>query len=516
MENKISNNKRIAKNTAFLYMRMLIILFISFFTSRVILQSLGVVDYGIYNVVGGVVAMFSFFNAALSGATGRFLSYEIGVGNKEKLRKTFQTALTIHILIGLLIVVLIETIGLWYVKNKLNVPIDRLDSAVIVFHISALTCFLNIIQVPFNASITSHEKMSAFAYISILDALMKLSIAYLLYMFCGDRLILYAILLMSSIIIVNFIYIVYCKKKFKECSFSFQIDKSIMLPMLKFSGWDLYGNLSVMVRSQGLNILQNYFFGPIVNASTAVANTVLNAIMGFTDNFLIAVRPQIVKQYATQQYESFQKLVFNSSRYSYFLLLLTTLPLLIEAQYVMELWLKEVPQYAVVFCQLSIINNWISILFRSVVISVNATGQVKQISLINGTIYILVLPISYIMLKQGYGPTLPFILNIIFLFIGHTFFTMFIVVKRIMPFFKIGSFFKGVLFKCLIVTLMSIPIPILFHILMSDGFFRFIIVGFISLLWAAFVIYYFGIEGEDRKHLHQFIISKYQSSFKKY
>lgn len=501
------NNKRIVKNTAFLYIRMLILLFISFFTSRVILQSLGVIDYGIYNVVGGVVAMFSFFNAALSGATGRFLSYELGIGNKEKLKNTFQSAVAIHVFVGILITILIESIGFWYVKNKLNVPIDRLNAAIIVFHISAITCFLNIIQVPFNASITSHEKMSAFAYISILDAIMKLGIAYLIFMFVGDKLIMYAVLLMCSTIIINLIYIIYCKKNFEECSISLQFNKSIVFPMLKFSAWDLYGNLSVMVRSQGLNILQNYFFGPVVNASTAVANTVLNAIMGFTDNFLTAVRPQIIKQYATKQYEAFQKLVFNSSRYSYFLLLITTVPLLIEAEYVMGLWLKEVPQYAVIFCQLSIINNWISILFRSVVISINATGQVKQISIINGTIYILVLPVSYIMLKLGYGPVIPFVLNILFLFIGHTIFTM-LIVKRIMPFFKIKLFFLNVMFKCLMVTVVSIILPFCIHILMEDGFFRFLIVCILSVLWSFGLIYFWGIDGDERTVLHNFIKTK--------
>ena len=508
------NNKRIAKNTAFLYIRMLIMLFISFFTSRVILQSLGVVDYGIYNVVGGVVAMFSFFNAALSGATGRFLSYEIGVGNKLKLKNTFQSAVVIHIFIGFLIIILIETIGLWYVKNKLNVPIERLDAAIIVFHISAITCFLNIIQVPFNASITSHERMSAFAYISILDALIKLGIAYILYIFAGDRLVLYAILLMCSVIIINLLYIIYCKKNFDECSFSLQIDKNIMIPMLKFSSWDLYGNLSVMVRSQGLNILQNYFFGPIVNASSAIANTVLNAIMGFTDNFLTAVRPQIIKQYATKQYESLQKLVFNTSRYSFFLLLLTTLPLLFETKYAMGLWLKEVPEYAVVFCQLSIINNWVSILFRSIVTSINATGQVKLISIVNGTIYILVLPVSYIMLKYGYGPTIPFILNIIFLFIGHVIFTM-IIVRKLMPFFQIYRFFNEVLLKCLLITLISIPVPLLLYYFMQESILRFIIVSLASIVWTSIIIYFVGISNEERKLFIKLVLSRILKSYNK-
>lgn len=502
-----SNSQRIAKNTAFLYIRMLLMLFVSFFTSRVILQSLGVVDYGIYNVVGGVVSMFSFFNAALSGATARFLSFELGTGNKERLKRTFSSALAIHIVLGIIIVLLIETIGLWFVYNKLNVPEDRLHAAVIVFHISTLTCFLNIMQVPFNASITSHEKMSAFAYISIWDALAKLGVAYALYMFSGDRLILYGCLLVSTTILTNFIYISYCRRNFEECRLSLEVDKSIALPMLKFSGWDLYGNFSVMVRSQGLNVLQNLYFGPIVNASTAVANTVLNAIMGFTDNFLTAIRPQIIKQYAAQQYESFQRLVINSSRYSYYLLLITTLPLLIEAEYAMGIWLKEVPQYAVVFCQLSIVNNWISILYRSIVISISATGQVKRISIINGTIYLLVLPASYIMLEMGFGPTVPFILNIIFLFVGHTVFSM-LTVKKLIPFFEIKGFFRSVLFKCSIVTAIAVPLPLIVHSILPTTFLRFILVCSIAIIWTALIIYIIGIGTNERKTLKSLIMNK--------
>ena len=502
-----SNNKRIVKNTVFLYIRMLLMLFISFFTSRVILQSLGVVDYGIYNVVGGVVAMFSFFNVALSGATARFLSFELGAGDTAKLKRTFTSSLTIHIVLGIFIVLLLESIGLWFMYNKLNVPADRFYSALIVFHISVLTCFFNIVQVPFNASITSHEKMSAFAYISIYDAIVKLVIVYALYIFKGDRLILYAILLMFATLTTNFIYIVYCYKHFQECRFLLGFDKEISLPILKYSSWDLFGNFSIMVRGQGLNVLQNLFFGPVVNASTGVANTVLAAIMGFTENFLTAVRPQIIKQYAVKNYEYFQKLVVNSAKYSFYLLLVTTLPLIIEADYAMGIWLEEVPQYAVIFCQLSIINNWISIIYRPIVISISATGQVRRISIINGTIYLLVLPTTYIFLKLGYGPTTPFILNILFLFVGHTIFSM-LIVKKQLPFFEISSFFKCVLLKCSIVVLVSVPVPVLLHFYMVDSLIRFILVCIVSVFWTSFVLYTLGIGINERITLHNFIKNK--------
>ena len=267
------------------------------------------------------------------------------------------------------------------------------------------------------------------------------------------------------------------------------------------------GNFSVMVRSQGLNVLQNLYFGPIVNSSTAVANTVLNALMGFTDNFLTAIRPQIIKQYAAKQYDYFQNIVINSSKYSYYLLLFTTLPLLIEAEYAMGVWLKEVPQYAVIFCQLSIINNWISILYRSIVISISATGQVKRISIINGTIYLLVLPVSYIMLEIGFGPTIPFILNIIFLFIGHTVFSM-ITIKKLIPFFSLQSFYRSVLFRCTIISSIAISLPLLLHEILSYGFLRFIVVCITSLVWAAITIYIIGMNSSERKTLINFVKNK--------
>lgn len=506
-QNTQANNKRIVKNTAFLYLRMLLMLFISFFTSRIVLQSLGIVDYGIYNVVGGVVAMFSFFNSALSGATARFLSFELGTGDTNKLKRTFASALTIHIGLGIFIVLLLETIGLWFMYNKLNVPTDRLGSAIIVFHISALTCFFNIIQVPFNASVTSHEKMSAFAYISIYDAIVKLLIVYALYVFAGDRLILYAILLMCTTLTTNLIYFVYCYRNFQECRLSISLDKAISIPILKYSGWDLYGNLSVMVRGQGLNVLQNLFFGPVVNASTGVANTVLAAIMGFTENFLTAVRPQIIKQYAARNYDYFQKMVVNSAKYSFYLLLVTTLPLIIEADYAMGIWLKEVPQYAVIFCQLSIINNWISIIYRPIVISITATGEVRRISFINGTTYLLVLPATYVLLKLGYGPTTPFLLNIFFLFIGHTIFSM-LTVKKQLPFFEVARFFKSVLLKCTIVILVSVPVPALLHHCMDDSLARFITVCTVSVIWTCITLYSIGIGKNERIALRNIINNK--------
>ncbi|WP_163221693.1 MATE family efflux transporter [Bacteroides sp. 214] len=482
-------------------------MFIAFFTSRVVLQSLGIMDYGIYNVVGGLVAMFSFFNSTLSGATTRFLTYELGAGNKDKLANVFRTSFWIHFALGLLIIVLAETIGLWFVYNKLNVPISRFDTTLVVYQLSIVTFFFNILQVPLSASIIAHERMTFFAYIGVFDSLIKLIIAYSLFMSSCDRLILYAFLLFLASLLTIVIHLVYCLNNFEECKFSFRVDKGVAKPMLVYSGWDLYGNFSVMVRSHGLNILQNIFFGPIVNAATGIANTVLNAVMGFAENFLTAIRPQIIKQYASKNYTSFLKLIFNSSRYSFLLLLFTTLPLLIEAEFLLNVWLDKVPEYAVVFVQLSLINNWVSILYRPIVISISATGRVKAISLINGTIYILVLPLSYVLLKMGYGPTTPFILNILLVFFGHTIFTMKIVKKQI-PFFDITSFFFKVVLPSFYIFILIVPLPIFLHCYLNSGWLRFIIVVLTSILVTSFIIYNVALDKEEKNILIEYVCRK--------
>lgn len=507
-QNTSANNKRIVKNTAFLYVRMLLLLFISFFSSRVILQSLGVMDYGIYNVVGGVVTMLSFFNTALSGATSRFLTFELGTGNIDKLKRTFQTSLFIHILLVIIIVVLLETVGLWFVCNKLVLPDERLNVAIIVYQISVFTLVLGIMQVPFSASITSHEKMNAFAYIGIYDAVMKLLIAYLLFIATTDKLVLYALLIALSSLSVSVIYAYYCVKNFPECRLQIKYNKAIFKPMVSYSSWDLIGSMSVIVRGQGTNILQNTFFGPIVNASTGVANTVLNAIMGFTDNFLVAVRPQIVKQYAMGNYDMFESLTVNTARYSYLLLLFTSIPLMFEAEFAMNIWLSEVPQFAVLFCQLSIVNNWVSIMFRPTITAVGATGKIKRLSIYNGLTYMLVIPIAYVMLCMGTGPATPFVLNIILLAIGHSVFSM-TTLKKYAPFFNIKRFYIQVCLYGAFLTLLISLVPGIIHYLMPYGICRFFAVCISSIIWGFIIVYYVGINNEERKMLDAFVERKF-------
>ena len=321
MPDTISNNKRIAKNTVYLYLRMIIQLIVGLYSSRILLQALGVSDYGIYNVVGGVVAMFSFLNGSMATATDRFLAYELGNGeiNQTQMRKVFSTALLIHFVVAFLFLVLCETVGLWYMYNMLVVPTDRFNAALWVFQFSIITGIISIISVPYNATIVAHERMNAFAYIAIVEVTIQLFIAlFLNYTNIGDNLIIYGLLLMISQLIIRLIYGIYCKRHFTEVSGKYLFDKDLCKEMSKFSFWILNGSVAVVGYTQGLNLLLNYFFGPVVNAARGIAVIVQTKMMGFCSNFQMAVNPQIIKLYAEKDYKNMHQLVCSSSLFSFF------------------------------------------------------------------------------------------------------------------------------------------------------------------------------------------------------
>lgn len=502
-----SNNKRIAKNTLLLYFRMFFTLVVGLYTSRVVLSVLGVTDYGIYNVVGGVVTLLAFLNSSLSGATSRFLTYEIGKGNQAQLNKTFTTALTIHVGLAFIMLLILETVGLLFVSTQLTIPEERLETALVVYHFSVATCLVGIIQLPFTADLLSHEQMGPYAYICILDVLLKLLCVILLQYINTDKLMLYGLLMMIVTLLTTVVFVVYTRAKFEEAILRLKVFRDIFKPILTFSGWDLYGNLSVVVRSQGLNILQNMFFGPVINAATGISNQVMTAIMGFAENFMVAVKPQIVKFYATSEIDSFCNLINNSSKYCSLLLFYISLPVIVETDFILGLWLKYVPAYAPVFCQLAIVNNWVSIMFRPIVFGIHATGNAKRISIINGTIYIIVLPLSYIFLKMGGSPVVPFVLNIVLLFIGHSVFSL-RTLKNYVPEFSIYRFLRLSSVKFLQICVLSSVIPILIHITMESGWQRFAINMFVCFIITGLLIYIIGLDRVSRIRIKTYISSR--------
>lgn len=412
------SNKRIAKNTLFLYFRMFFGMLVSLYTSRLVLNALGVEDYGIYNVVGGVVVLLDFLNSSMSGATSRFITYELGRNDFCRLREVFSSALILHTLIALVVWLVAETLGLWFLETKLVIPEYRMEVARVVYQMSLFNMILGILQVPYNATLIAHEKMDIYAYVSILSIILKLLVAYLLVWSDFDKLLLYSLLQFGVTALIMGIYVSYCFRRYKETHAHFVWNPSLLKPMLGFSGWDLYGNASVIARTQGVSMLLNMFFGPMMNAAAGIAAQVQGAVMALAGNLVTAVRPQIVKRYAINEYDEMFVLLRYSIKISFLLLAVVTIPLLVEMRFVLILWLRQVPDYAVVFCQYTLIFNFfacISLLFACVI---HATGKIKRISLINGSLYMLVLPFSLLAYWCGGDAWMSYAFNVLAVCIG--------------------------------------------------------------------------------------------------
>lgn len=412
------NTRRIAKNTGFLYVRMLLMMGVAFYTSRVVLNALGVEDFGIYNVVGGVVAMFSFLTGTFTSATQRFLNFEMGLGNQERLNEIFSMSITLNVMIAVLMIVFSEIVGIWFINHKLVIPPDRLVAAHWVFHFSLLTMAVTIISTPYNAVIIANERMNVFAYISIVEALLKLGVAITI-VFCGsDKLIVYGALQLLLVLIVRIIYSTYCKKKFREFHYRFYWDKKLFREMGTFAGWNMYGSFAFVMINQGMNMLLNMFFGPVVNASCAIAMQVHTAINGFAVNFTMAVNPRIVQDYAQGNKEGVFQLVFYSSKFSFFLLLLLASPIFLDTEWILKIWLRQTPDYSVVFVRLILIQMLIRILQNPLHTLMHATGRMKKYQLIDGTLLLLNIPVSYWLLKEGGDATVVFTVSILLTFVA--------------------------------------------------------------------------------------------------
>ncbi len=398
-----TSNKTIAKNTMFLYIRMFIVMVVTFYTSRVILAVLGASDYGIYNVVGGIVTMMAFLNGALSSSSSRFLTYELGTGNMEQLKKTFSASLNLHICVALLVLIVGETVGLWFFYEKLVIPDERMNAAFWVYQFSIITTMVNFTQVPFNASLIAHENMSVYAYVGLYEALSKLIIVYLLQIAPFDHLIIYALLLMLNTVGIQLFYRIYTSRKYNECRFNLVTDKTIYKKLLGYSGWDLFGGVAVICQSQGINILLNLFFGPVVNAARAITFQIQGALNQFVTNFLTAVRPQVVKSFAADDYHRMYSLTFSAAKYSYLLMLALMLPLCFEISFVLKIWLGDnVPENTYEFTLIVMITYLMETFHSASLMSYHAIGRIKTGNIVGGTLMILALPLSYISLKIGY------------------------------------------------------------------------------------------------------------------
>lgn len=495
MSNRISNNKRIAKNTLLLYFRMLFMMVVSLYTSRVILNALGVEDFGIYNVVGGVVAMFTVISGSLSAAISRFITYELGIGDQSKLKKIFSASVTIQLLLSFIIVILIESLGVWFLNAKMTIPESRITAANWVLQFSIITFVINLISVPYNAAIIAHEKMSAFAYISILEAVGKLAIAFLIMWSPIDKLVYYAILMCTVAVVVRLTYGHYCKKHFAECTYHFHWDKDILKKMFGFAGWNFIGAASVVLRDQGGNIVINLFYGPAVNAARGIAIQVNNAVTGFVTNFMTALNPQITKSYASGDRVYMKTLIYQGARLSYYMLLLLSLPILVNTHYILVIWLKLVPEHAVLFVQLILIFAMSESISNPLITAMLATGKIRNYQIVVGGLQIMNLPISYICLRLGCIPESVLIVAII---ISQCCLVARLYMLRGLIGLSSLKYLKNVYLNVVVVTIVSVIIPLLLSLNMAESFLSFIVISLIAMLSTAFAELMVGCSKKER------------------
>ena len=495
MSDTSSANKRIAKNTLVLYVRMLFTMGISLFTSRVILQTLGVEDYGISSVVGGVISMFTFINAAMVSSTQRYLNFELVRGDANQLRSVFSTSLQIHALIALAIIVLSETVGLWFLNEKLVIPEARMTAAMWVYQCSILSCAVSIMSTPYNAVIVAHEKMSAFAYISILDVSLKLLVVYLLVVLPFDKLIILSILTLLVQLFIRYIYTLYCHRHFPESYFQFRFNKTLFKEMFGFAGWSFWGNLAAILYTQGLNMMLNIFFGPIVNAARGIAVQVQSAVQQFVGGFQTALNPQITKNYASNNLPQMHSLMFRSARFSFLLLFFLSLPVLMETNFILTLWLKTVPDDAVIFTQIMICISLIYTTANPCIIANQATGKVKIYQMVVGGILLLILPISYVVLKLGAPAYSVFIVHFCIESVAQ-FSRMYMLRKLIhLP---LWQYMKNIYIPIVSTVAIAIILPLVVRMQVAEGWLRFLAVGFTCVLSVGASSYFIGFTKQER------------------
>ena len=502
------NNRKIAKNTLLLYFRMLLTMAVSLYTSRIILNTLGVEDFGIYNVVGGVVAMFSIISGSLSAAISRFITYELGREGYDRLKVIFSSAVTIQVILAFLICILAEVGGVWFLNTQMNIPVERVVAANWVLQCSIFTFMINLISIPYNAAIIAHERMKAFAYVSILEVVLKLLVAFALYIVIFDKLKVYAVLLLIVALIIRFVYAYYCKRHFKECTYRFIYDKEVLREMAGFAGWNLIGSSAGVLKDQGVNIVINLFCGTTVNAARGIAVQVNNATQSFVRNFMTALNPQITKSYASSDSEYLMKLLYKGSRLSFYMLLLLSLPIIIETDCILSVWLKVVPEHTVNFVRLILVLAMCESISLPLITVMLAAGKIRNYSIIVGGLNMMNFPFSYLLLYWGFEPESTILLAIV---ISQGCFIIRIVMLRKKTGLSARNFIREVYMNIIIVSVLSCIFPMLIYNVVGDRVLRIVLVVVGSFISTSTVIYYVGCTSNERA----FVKSKIRKLFKK-
>lgn len=509
MASNISSKSTIAKNTTLLYARTVLVMLVSLYTSRVVLKALGVEDYGVYTAIGGIIAFLSMVTGPIDSAISRFLTYELGRGDKDRLHRYFSTGLTTMIIFAVLSVIILETVGIWFLNNKMVIDESRVFAANWVLHLSIAAFVINLISSPYRAAIIAHEKMTLFAYMGILDAVLKLAVAFILMVSPIDKLILYTALLLAVSILVRFIYTVVCNKQFEECrTVKIGIDRELFKGLFSFAGWNVFGAMATFCRGQGVNILFNLFGGPIVNAAYGIAHQVNGAVGSFVNNFTTALNPSIIKSYAASEKEYMMSLVYQGARFSFFLVLLFALPLILEAEYVTQLWLGQTPDYSVVFIQLMLLFSLIESLSKTIMAGVSATGNIRTYQIVISLFQVIILPVAYVFLRMGYSPVAVLIAMVVIDIMAVI--ARMIMAKHIFN-LSIKAFIWQVIMRVILVTAVALVIPLVLRIYMAENIWRFFVVVVASLLSTSITVLYIGCSSVERKA----IIRKAQSFIKR-
>ena len=490
-----TSNKRIAKNTVLLYIRMIVMIIIGLYTSRVVLQVLGVKDYGVFNAVGGIVAMFSILSNSLSTAVSRYLTFELGKGDIENLKKVFSTSMNVQLLIATIIFIVGGIVGGWFLNCKMNIPPERIIAANWVLFCSLFSFGISLISVPYTASIISHEKMNMFAYMTILEAVLKLLIVFLLFISPYDKLISYAILLLIVSILIRFCYSIYCKKKFIECHYNYVMDIPLFKEMTKFAGWNFLGNASWTFNTHGINILINLFFGVTVNAARGIATQVESLVIQLVNNFMTALTPQITKSYASGDLFNMHNLIVRGAKFSFFLLMFLAIPFCFETEKLLSLWLGIIPEYTVTFVRLTFVSSICTVLGNTLVTAQLATGRIKKYQIVMTLCGIWVFPLTYIAFYLKGGPSWSYIIFIIIYF-GLIFVRLFLVKDLINMPMKV--YIKEVFIKCVIVLFLSLVVPALVFYMLPESFLRLVILFSLSFIYSSMVIYFIGLDRTER------------------
>lgn len=505
MTDNSADNKRIAKNTLMLYVRMFLTMAVALYTSRVVLQQLGVEDYGIYSVVAGFVSMFSFVNSALTNATQRFLTFAIGQRRENEIRKTLCMSINIHVLISILFVVLAEAFGVWFLNHKMTIPTDRIIASNVVFQASVIATVALIMSTPYNAYIVAEERMSAFAWISVLDVSLKLLIVYLLKILPYDNLIIYSVLVLIVQLVLRQIYAVYCSKNFKYTKYHFLFDKELFKKMMAFSGWSLFGNLASAFSGQGVNVILNLFCGPIVNAARGICNQVSNAVVGFTSNLLMAINPQITKSYSVNDKDRMFSLIFKGAKFSFYLTLILALPLFWTADSILHLWLVEVPEYTVIFVKITLMNLILGTITGPFVTAAQATGDIKLYQIVVGGILLLVVPFSYVFMALFKNPIWVYVVDFSVGIMAH--FARIFMMKKMVN-LSMVAYSKRVIIPTLSVFAVSIILSWVIYVQFDNSLFSVVLMFLVSILIVALSISTIGLNNSERRYIYYFLRSK--------